>query len=285
MNNNIHTFKKTKEYLICIDSDGCAIDTMDIKHIKCFGPCMINEWNLETWKDEILRSWNEVNLYTKTRGINRFKGLAVALAEINEKYTKIEGIDEYLNWINNTKELSNESLENEIKNNKGNLICIKKALNWSIEVNKSIDRLSDEEKVPFEGVLEAIKKAKNFADIAIVSSANEKAVLEEWEKHGLLNDVDIVLTQNVGSKAYCISKLLEKGYDKGNVLMVGDALGDYEAAKNNGVLYYPILVKKEKESWKQFTVEVIEKLIDKSYKDDYQEGVINKFKRNLNINE
>ena len=31
----LDSFKKNKEYLICIDSDGCAIDTMDIKHIKC----------------------------------------------------------------------------------------------------------------------------------------------------------------------------------------------------------------------------------------------------------
>lgn len=39
-------FKKNKEYLICVDSDGCAMDTMNIKHIKCFGPCMVNEWKL-----------------------------------------------------------------------------------------------------------------------------------------------------------------------------------------------------------------------------------------------
>ena len=30
-------FTKENEYLICIDSDGCAMDTMDIKHISCFG--------------------------------------------------------------------------------------------------------------------------------------------------------------------------------------------------------------------------------------------------------
>ena len=83
-------YKKTKEFLVCIDSDGCAIDTMDIKHIKCFGPCMIKEWNLEEWQEPILKSWNDVNLYTLTRGINRFKGLQTALVEINEKYTKEE---------------------------------------------------------------------------------------------------------------------------------------------------------------------------------------------------
>lgn len=284
MSIKLNNFNKKKEYLICIDSDGCAIDTMDVKHIKCFGPCMVNEWNLEVWKDEILQSWNEVNLYTLTRGINRFKGLAIALAEINEKYIRIDGINEYLNWINTTKELSNESLEKEIKNNTGNLTCIKKALAWSIDVNKCINTLGYEEKLPFEGVAEAIKKANSIADVAIVSSANEKAVLEEWEYHSLLNDVDIVLTQNIGSKAYCISKLLEKGYNKENVLMVGDALGDYEAAKSNEVLYYPILVRNEKQSWNNFITEAIDKLINKSYNGDYQEKLINSFKKNLSKN-
>ncbi len=279
MSNILEKFNKQKDYIICIDSDGCAIDTMDIKHIKCFGPCMVTEWNLEEWKEPILERWNEVNLYTLTRGINRFKGLAVALTEINDKYVKIEGLDEFVKWTEETKELSNEALEIEIQ--KTNNICIKKALEWSKSVNESIDLLSDDEKRPFEGVKEAIKEAKKKADIAIVSSANEKAVLDEWSKHNLLEYVDIVLTQNIGSKAYCISKLIEKGYSKDNALMVGDALGDLKAAELNEVSFYPIMVKKEKESWSRFTKETLEKFIDNSYSGEYQEKVIDEFKENL----
>ena len=40
-------FKKKHEHIVCIDSDGCAMDTMNIKHYRCFGPCMIKEWGLE----------------------------------------------------------------------------------------------------------------------------------------------------------------------------------------------------------------------------------------------
>lgn len=280
MGNILEKFNKQKDFLICIDSDGCAIDTMDIKHIKCFGPCMVEEWKLEDWRKPILDSWNQVNLYTLTRGINRFKGLAVALTEINDKYIKIEGLDEFLNWTEETLELSNESLEKEIEKTTNN-ICIRKALEWSIAVNKSIDLLSEEEKCPFEGVKEAIMEAKKIADIAIVSSANEKAVLDEWSHNGLLENVDIVLTQNIGSKAYCISKLIEKGYNRRNVLMVGDALGDLKAAESNEVLYYPIMVKKEKESWNRFTREALKKFVDNSYIGEYQEKIINEFKSNL----
>ena len=279
MGNVLEGFVKNKDFLICIDSDGCAIDTMDIKHIKCFGPCMITEWNLQEWEIPILNRWNEVNLYTITRGINRFKGLALALTEVNEKYKNIDGIDDFVKWTNETKELSNEALEAEIRENYN--ICLKKALEWSKNVNEAINLLSDDEKIPFKGVAEGIKEAKKFADIAIVSSANEQAVLDEWKKHNLLENVDIVLTQNIGSKAYCISKLIEKGYRRDNILMVGDALGDYDAAKLNEVLYYPILVKKEKESWKRFHDEVIDKFIKNTYKGKYEETVILEFERNL----
>lgn len=280
MSNVLEQFNKKKDFLICIDSDGCAIDTMDIKHIRCFGPCMVEEWNLGEWKDAILKSWNDVNLYTLTRGINRFKGLEVALVEINEKYTKIEGLDEFVRWATETKELSNESLEVEIEKTTNN-ICLKKALQWSIDVNKSIDELREDEKLPFEGVKEAIEEAKKYADIAIVSSANEKAVLDEWSQHGLLESVDIVLTQNVGSKAYCIAKLLEHGYNKDNALMVGDALGDLKAAESNGVLYYPIMVRKEKESWTRFIGEALNKFTNNEFKGEYQEMVIEEFRNNL----
>ena len=81
MGDVFENFQKKQEYLICIDSDGCAMDTMDIKHFKCFGPCMVKEWGLEPWKEALLKRWNEVNLYSMTRGINRFKALAIVLRE------------------------------------------------------------------------------------------------------------------------------------------------------------------------------------------------------------
>jgi len=39
----MQTNVKRKDYLICVDSDGCAMDTMDMKHNRCSGPCMVKE--------------------------------------------------------------------------------------------------------------------------------------------------------------------------------------------------------------------------------------------------
>ncbi|MBE6824189.1 MAG: HAD family hydrolase [Ruminococcaceae bacterium] len=274
------TYKKAKDYLICVDSDGCAMDTMDIKHIRCFGPCMVQQWGLKQWEEEILARWNDINLYTMTRGINRFKGLSVALQEIDKQYTEIEDLSTLVDWVQNSDELSNDALKRAIDTNPES-VSLKKALSWSESVNASIKLLPQEEIKPFELVKEALEFAHNRADIAIVSSANLSAVLEEWEKHGLLKSVDIVLAQDSGSKAYCISQLLKKGYSAENVLMCGDAPGDLSAAQSNCVNYYPILVRFERESWQEFMDIAFKKLLDGTYSGEYQVEKIKEFNSNL----
>jgi phosphoglycolate phosphatase-like HAD superfamily hydrolase len=272
-------FKKTKDFLVCVDSDGCAMDTMDIKHIKCFGPCMVEVWALQKWEKEILKRWNEINLYTLTRGINRFKGLSLALSEISEQYQPIDGIDDLVHWSNNADELSNASLEKEIKNAPEKEI-FKLALKWSENVNEAIKKLPQSEIKPFPLVKEALKLAHEKADVAIVSSANLGAVLDEWEKHGLLEHTDIVLTQNVGSKAFCISELLKKGYDNKKVVMCGDAPGDLKAAESNKIYYFPILVKNEEKSWQDFINQGFSHLLDGSY-EEYETIIKRDFYKNL----
>ena len=250
MANTLQEFQKHHDYLICVDSDGCAVDTMDIKHKKCFGPCMVAEWSLEKWAQPILERWDVINLYSMTRGINRFKGLAMALEEIDRQYTPIEGIKELRRWVDEAKELSNPALAEAIKNTDAPVL--KKALSWSMAVNKSISELPWEVKKAFPGVREGFESVRDYADIAIVSSANRDAVEEEWEKFGLLGLVDLVLCQDVGSKAHCIAELKKKGYAEDHILMVGDAPGDKAAAETNGVWYYPILVRREAKSWEEF---------------------------------
>ena len=64
--------EKRKEFLVCIDSDGCVMDTMDLKHDKCLAPCMLMVWDLGKYKIELTARWREINLYSLDRGTNRF---------------------------------------------------------------------------------------------------------------------------------------------------------------------------------------------------------------------
>ena len=261
------SFVRKHDYLVCVDSDGCVMDTMNCKHFNCFGPCMVTEWGLEQWKEEILERWNVINLFSMTRGINRFKGLAMALKEIDGKYTSITGVDALVHWADTAPALSNDGVAKaaaEAEDPDAKLV-LQKALAWSKAVNASIVNLPEELKVPYNGAKEGLAAAHTFADVAMVSSANRDAVEEEWGKFGLLDHTDIVLAQDVGSKAACIAEMLKFGYDVNNVVMVGDAPGDCDAAEKNGVHYYPILVNHEKESWDEAIAVAFSKLQSGEY--------------------
>lgn len=272
-------FEKKKDYLICVDSDGCAMDTMELKHRRFFGPCMVDEWQLTPWRDVILERWNTINLYSMTRGINRFRGLAMVLQEVCEQICDIPGIDVLLQWVEKSEELSEPALKRALESKEA--ICLRKALAWSNEVNRRIDALAIGEKHPFDGVKEALCFAHTKADIAVVSSANRKAVEEEWAGYGLLEFVDVLCSQEDGSKGYCIRNLLEKGYEPSHAMMVGDAPGDYEAARKNKVFFYPILVRSESDSWNEFQKDTINRLIEGRMTEDYQQKKVALFEKKL----
>ena len=261
------TFVRKHDYLVCVDSDGCVMDTMNCKHFHCFGPCMVTEWGLEEWKEEILDRWNVINLFSMTRGINRFKGLAMALGEINGKYKPITGIAALQHWADTAPALSNDAVAkaaNDATDPDAKLV-FEKALSWSKAVNAAIVELDEALKVPYDGAKEGLAAAHSFADVAMVSSANRDAVEEEWGKFGLLEHTDIVLAQDIGSKAACIKEMLKFGYDLDKVVMVGDAPGDCDAAEKNGVHYYPILVNHEKDSWDEAIAVAFSKLQSGEY--------------------
>lgn len=244
MAQSLHEFVRRKPFLLCVDSDGCAMDTMNIKHFRCFGPCFADEWGLKEGRDAALKRWNEINLFSMTRGINRFLGLAHILTEL---FPDDQNVTAFSRWANNSKELSERAVEAHAAENP----VFSKALAWSRAVNKAIGELTDEEKTAFRGVKEVLEEAHKSFDIAVVSSANYAAVEEEWRRSGLLPHVDVLTTQQDGSKAHCISELLKKGYAPQNAVMCGDAPGDERAANENGVFFYPILVRSEEASWAQ----------------------------------
>lgn len=271
-------YEKSKDFLVCVDSDGCAMDTMEIKHRKCFAPEMIKTWGLYEKEDYILNLWYDLNLYTRTRGINRFKGLAETFKIISKEGIEIKDLESIINWVETTNELSNNSLKREIE--KTNSEGLKMALAWSLAVNESIENLPQDDE-PFEGVKVGLEGISKLADISVVSSANGEALDNEWNRHDLVKYLKALLGQEAGTKQHCIAELKKKGYDANKILMVGDAPGDLQAAQNNGVFFYPILVNKEGFSWDRLLNEAVPKLIKGEFTKEYQEMLIKEFNDTL----
>lgn len=269
-----------KKYLICVDSDGCAMDTMTIKHVRCFGPELVKIFQLEEWEQPVLTRWNEINLYTKSRGVNRFQGLLKILTEVDRQYIKIDGIETFADWVSHTDAYSETSLKKAAEASAG-CELLEKALLWSQKVNLEINKIPEEAKTDFPGVKKAFATIKKSADLAIVSSANREAMEEEWIRCGLMQYADHAMAQDVGTKTACIQKMIKTGYDASKIIMIGDSVGDYCAATEAGVSFYPILAGKEEQSWLHFSEQVFDEIIHGNYTDARQKEEINRFLRNL----
>lgn len=272
----VNNFTKEKEFLICIDSDGSAIDTMTEKHRKAFGPEAVRVWGLEEIEEDFLQHWNKVNLYSNTRGINRFKGLVNTFKDLKTRGYEMPEINNIEEWTEKSGELSNSALNKEIK--KGNdYEDLKLALKWSQQVNQTISELKKDRAKVFTGVKKSLSKITERADLAVVSSANQEALLDEWESYDLKRYVKVIFGQEAGSKADNIKNLKAKGYDNSKILMLGDAPGDLRAAEINNVLFYPIIPSEEKESWQKFAEKAADKFFEGDYQGKLEKQLIKKF--------
>ena len=140
----LESWQRHKDFLLCVDSDGCAMDTMDIKHKECFGPKMVECYGLTEHSEKVLKVWDEINLYSLTRGINRFLALVLTLKTLEERdICKIpEPYDALEAWTNEAKELSNPALSAMVEKTGNSQLAT--ALRWSKEVNLAIAALPEE---------------------------------------------------------------------------------------------------------------------------------------------
>ena len=279
MDYSLENFSKKHNKIICIDSDGTMIDAMNVKHDKCHGDTFIDIFKLNDHADKMHEIWDSINLYEKSRGVNRFIAIIEMLKRIDGKYLDVnkEELAAFEKWVEKGS-LSHKAVAQEYEKNPTPLL--KKIVDWSYELNQRIARLTPDDKPPFDNGKQALEYALGKADIAIISSSNMAAIVEEWKAHDLLQYVDVITSQEVGSKGECLAVLLTKGYDKHDILMIGDAYPDVDAANENGVYYYPILTKHEAESWQEFIDKYFDAFINDEY-DKYQKELLEKFEHNF----
>ena len=70
---NFLSHKPQKNFFIGIDSDGTVFDSMELKHKNCFIGSLIRVFDLAVITHEVHIVWNHVNIFSMTRGTNRFK--------------------------------------------------------------------------------------------------------------------------------------------------------------------------------------------------------------------
>ena len=266
-----------------LDSDGCIFDSMEIKHKECFTPMFTKHFHLQAISKYARETWDFVNLYSKTRGANRFPALSRALNLLRErpeviargvKIPDTKALDE---WIARETKLGNATLAAEVKNGNTALTQVK---TWSDAVNACIDDMVHGVP-PFPLVRESLEKISQKADSMVISQTPTPALEREWAEHGIKKYVKIIAGQEMGTKTEHLKFAANGKYAPNKVLMVGDAPGDYKAAKANNALFYPITPGHEEQSWKRFHDEALDRFFAGTYAGDYEAKLVRDFDASL----
>lgn len=289
----LRKFKRTKDFLVAIDTDGCVTDNMNGKQMLIFHPQFMEFyqlWEIESYYREIAEYYN---LFSIDRGCNRFIAIQLTLNAlqdrtdvqqlIEEKHIKlpeIKPLNEYIAYTKKNKlGLGNPSLEKFIDQNPKNF-ALYKLLGWSEAVNRMFPHISAK-MPPFNKVKECLELMAQYADILIVSKTPYSDLANYWEAQRIAQYVQIIAGQEMGSKGHHIEIVKKAGkYEDDQVMMIGDGGGDLKAVKANSGLFYPTPPGQEQKAWNDFPG-AFQRFIKREYKGKYEDGLLQVFNQEL----
>jgi phosphoglycolate phosphatase-like HAD superfamily hydrolase len=276
--------KATKDFFIGFDSDGCVFDTMELKQKECLCPSFIKHYKLQSISKYARETWEYVNLYSASRGTNRFLGLIETMdlleerREIRERGVELADLGALKKWVEKEDKLGIPSLKKYALST-GNSE-IDRALIWSLEVNETISDMVHGLK-PFPYVRECLEKISGKADVMVISTTTEDALKREWKEGDIDSFTRILGGQEFGSKKAQIANAAVGKYSMDRILMVGDAPGDRLAAQDNGVLFFPINPGKEETSWEMLYEEGLDRFFKGDFAGDYQKQLLESFEDSI----
>jgi len=275
----LRDFQPKHDFFIGIDSDGCVFDSMEIKHKECFAPMFVKHHNLQAVSKYAREVWDFVNLYSKTRGANRFPALTRALnllrerPEVQARKINVPNYPALDEWMERETKLGNATLAAEVEGGNEGLAHIKV---WSDGVNEQVTDIVHGVP-PFPLLRETLEKALVQADMIVISQTPCDALEREWAEHDISKFVEIIAGQEMGTKTEHLKFAAVDKYAAEKILMIGDAPGDHKAAKANSVLFYPILPGREEDSWERLHGEALDRFFDGTYAGEYEEKLFAEF--------
>lgn len=266
--------------LIGVDSDGCVFDSMYEKQINFFLPNIVKMWGLEKIEPQVRSLIKYVGLFSKNRGRHRFISLSIlfdllpSMPGVAESGLCLPSAKELKEYCSSGVMLGNDSLALWLKNHKSEEL--ERVLEWSLTLNKDIAS-SDRIIPPFDGVSTILEHMSNVADVIVVSQTPEEAIYREWQKADILKFVKAIGSMDNGKKSDHLKLASSGHYKNEKIILLGDAYGDMEAAREADVCFYPIMPGKEVESWRNFKNIYLPLFLKGFYKKEAEEKLINEF--------
>ena len=277
--------KPDHDFFVGIDSDGCAFDTMEIKHKECFCPNTIKHWGLQPVSKYGREAAEFVNLYSKWRGINRWPALVMVFDLLRERPEvqaraveppEAARIREFI--ADDAFPKSNDGLRAYMEQYPDPEL--ETAWEWTTGVNATIADMVHGVP-PFPWVRESLGFLAGKADMIVVSATPIEALRREWREHDIAQFVRVIAGQEMGKKALHLKLAAGGKYPPDRILMIGDAPGDMNAARQNDALFYPINPGYEEASWQRFHEEAVHRFLAGEYAGEYEASLIREFEKLL----
>jgi len=282
---SLRQFQPRHDFFIGLDSDGCVFDSMEIKHKECFAPVFIKHWKLQAASKYARTAWEFVNLYSVWRGANRFPALVKVLDFLTDwpepmrRGIRIPDLKPLRDFIHSRLPQGNPALEKLVSETRDPVLEL--TLAWSKAVNKAVADIV-EGVPPFPLVRECLDKLAPKADLAVISGTPGEALQREWEEHKIDPYAAIIAGQEMGTKKEHLAALAGGGhYVEGRKLMVGDAPGDFKAARANGFLFFPVNPGGEEASWQRLLNEGLDRFFAGTFAGAYEQALIAEFEKLL----
>ena len=279
----LKNFQPKHEYFVGIDSDGCAFNSMEVKHNDCFSVNLIKHFGLPAVSRQVHQAWDFVNLYSKTRGCNRFKAILLVcdllreMPKVQRAGVSIPDFPYLREWSETETKLGNPTLRAAIEDATGaERAELSQVLEWSLAVNETIAEIVHN-LPPFPGVREMLQGLQGRADAIVVSATPNEALRREWTEHNIDQYVAVIAGQEMGSKTEHLTLTAKGKYPSDRILMIGDAPGDLKAARDVGALFFPVNPGYEEESWERLVDVGMDKFFNNEYAGAYETGLIEEF--------
>jgi len=287
----LKAFQPRHKFFVGIDSDGCAFDTMEIKHKECFCPNTVEHWGLQAVSKMAREAFEFVNLYSKWRGTNRWPALKMVFdllrerPEVHKRTAKAPEGKIIQAFIDSGFKTSDAGLwkfitEAQHPDDPAYQKELQTMWNWTTGINATIARMVHDVP-PFPGVRESLEKLSSVADMICVSATPVDALRREWEEHDIARYAAVICGQEQGRKDEHLALAAKGKYPSHRILMIGDAPGDLKAARANAALFFPVNPGHEERSWQLFLEEAADRFLAEQYAGHYEAKLMNEFESYL----